>query len=251
MCVTAIVDEEQRAWEGGIITAYSSEFENLDGKGHGVKLETMCMVPYTAMAAANWVSGPDAKLHTTRYSNMRGLLSITRDRDQGRVYLDSKGATRIEYTESAFDAEHTLDGMEALAKAAYVMGAKEIRPLLPGVQPFVIAVDGDPKLQASLPEGKDPEFADAKFAAWLKKMRKTGNRAPVAGCLSAHQMGSCRMSAKASDGVVDPAGKVWGCENLYVADASVFPSASGVNPMITTMSLADYISRTLVKTMAA
>src|SRR4051794_26228190 len=29
---------------GGIITAYISEFENLDNKGHGVKIETTCMV---------------------------------------------------------------------------------------------------------------------------------------------------------------------------------------------------------------
>jgi len=37
-------------------------------------------------------------------------------------------------------------------------------------------------------------------------------------------------------------GRVWGTEGLYVADASVFPSASGVNPMVTTMGIADWIS---------
>lgn len=31
--------------------------------------------------------------------------------------------------------------------------------------------------------------------------------------------------------VVDPRGRVWGTDNLYVADASIFPSSSGVNPM--------------------
>jgi choline dehydrogenase-like flavoprotein len=36
---------------------------------------------------------------------------------------------------------------------------------------------------------------------------------------------------------------VWGTEGLYVADASVFPSASGVNPMVTNMAIADWISR--------
>jgi choline dehydrogenase-like flavoprotein len=33
---------------------------------------------------------------------------------------------------------------------------------------------------------------------------------------------------------------------LYVADASVFPSASGVNPMITVMAISDWISRGIV-----
>ena len=51
------------------------------------------------------------------------------------------------------------------------------------------------------------------------------------------------MSTRAQDGVVDPKGKVWGTENLYVADASVFPSASGVNPMVTNMAISDWISR--------
>lgn len=42
--VTAEYKEDVRPWEGGIITTYSGEFENLDGKGHGVKLEPTCMV---------------------------------------------------------------------------------------------------------------------------------------------------------------------------------------------------------------
>lgn len=56
-------------------------------------------------------------------------------------------------------------------------------------------------------------------------------------------MGSNRMSTRPQDGVVDPSGRVWGTEGLFVADASVFPSASGVNPMITNMALSDWISR--------
>ena len=43
--------------------------------------------------------------------------------------------------------------------------------------------------------------------------------------------------------MVDPKGKVWRVEGLYVADASVFPSASGVNPMVTNMAVCDMISR--------
>lgn len=56
-------------------------------------------------------------------------------------------------------------------------------------------------------------------------------------------MGSCRMSATEGMGVVDPEGRVWETRGLYVADASVFPSASGVNPMITNLAISDVISR--------
>ena len=47
--------------------------------------------------------------------------------------------------------------------------------------------------------------------------------------------------------MVDERGKVWGVEGLYVADASVFPSASGVNPMVTNMAISDWISRGVAK----
>jgi choline dehydrogenase-like flavoprotein len=55
------------------------------------------------------------------------------------------------------------------------------------------------------------------------------------------------MSAMEKDGVVDPTGQVWGTKGLYVADASVFPSASGVNPMVTNMAISDWISRGIAK----
>lgn len=66
-------------------------------------------------------------------------------------------------------------------------------------------------------------------------------------------MGPCTDDAAVSKaphlGVVDPTGKVWGTEGLYVSDASVFPSASVVNPMITNMAISDWISRQLSETM--
>jgi choline dehydrogenase-like flavoprotein len=51
-------------------------------------------------------------------------------------------------------------------------------------------------------------------------------------------------------GVVDARGMVFGTQALYVADASVFPSASGVNPMVTNMGIADWISRGIADDLA-
>ncbi len=55
------------------------------------------------------------------------------------------------------------------------------------------------------------------------------------------------MSVEQTDGVVDMQGRVWGEDGLFVADASVFPSASGVNPIITNMAIADWIARGVAK----
>jgi len=44
----------------------------------------------------------------------------------------------------------------------------------------------------------------------------------------------------AATGTINPEFKVFGYDNLYVCDASVFPSSVGVNPQLTVMALADY-----------
>lgn len=42
--------------------------------------------------------------------------------------------------------------------------------------------------------------------------------------------------------VVKPTGETWEVKNLYVADASVFPTATGVNPMVTVETVALHIA---------
>lgn len=71
------------------------------------------------------------------------------------------------------------------------------------------------------------------FLAWLEIVKRTGVGATYGPLASAHQMGSCPMGTSPRNSAVDPRGRVWGTEGLYVADASVFPTASGVNPMVT------------------
>jgi choline dehydrogenase-like flavoprotein len=179
---------------------------------------------------------------------MNNFVSIVRDRDTGRVYPDPHdGRPRVAYTTSAFDRASSLAGIVAIAKLCYVQGATEIWTGVPGTSSFKRS--GPPPLDiesdAVVEDEKDFDqgINDPDFADWIKSIEKTGLNSPLATWACAHQMGSCRMSAKPRDGVVDPKGKVWGTENLFVADASIFPSASGVNPMITNMAIADYISR--------
>ena len=83
-------------------------------------------------------------------------------------------------------------------------------------------------------EEATPDALDA-FARDLRE--RAAKRAPVA-LYSGHQMGTARIGADAGDGVVDPEGRVFGVDGLLVTDASVFPTASGVNPMLTIMALA-------------
>ncbi|KAK3939899.1 hypothetical protein QBC46DRAFT_449951 [Diplogelasinospora grovesii] len=235
--VGAYYEEDTKPMEGGIITSVCTTLEDLDGKGHGVKLEAMCMVPYLFVSQLPWRGGLDFKLQSLRYRHLDGFIALTRDRDTGRVYPDPvTGRPCIDYYTSQFDAAHALEGVIAIAKICYVTGATEIHACLPGVEPFV-------RESSSSDKKEDLGVRDPAFMEWLDKVRAAGNKAPYAPFSSAHQMGSCRMSSHPGGGVVDPKGKVWGVEDLYVADASVMPSASGVNPMVTNMAISDWIAR--------
>ena len=55
------------------------------------------------------------------------------------------------------------------------------------------------------------------------------------------------MGATAADSVTDPWGRVHGVPWLFVADSSLFPSCSEVNPYITIMALADRVAEGIKK----
>ncbi|MBX2822369.1 MAG: GMC family oxidoreductase [Rhodothermaceae bacterium] len=54
---------------------------------------------------------------------------------------------------------------------------------------------------------------------------------------NAHQCGTLRLGNEPSTSVCDPSGRVHGVENLYVADASVFPSSTAMAPTLTLVAL--------------
>lgn len=231
----SIHKEEITPWEGAILTSVVSEYENLDQRGHGAKLEATNMIPSSWLIWLDWAGGLQYKMAAARMKHMAGFISIARDRDTGRVYPDPvDGRVRFSYTPSAFDKAHIMQGLLALARIQYVEGAEEIFTTIPGVPAF--------ERDTSLPDSGQG-INDERFQAWLAAVEKKGFPTPESVFVSAHQMGTCRMSSSQKGGVVDPAGRVWGTEGLYVADASVFPSASGVNPMVTNMAIADWISR--------
>jgi choline dehydrogenase-like flavoprotein len=63
-----------------------------------------------------------------------------------------------------------------------------------------------------------------------------------------HPQGGNAISQKTDWGVIGPDFRVHGWENLYVCDASVFPSSLTVNPQLTVMSLARYASSRIADT---
>lgn len=187
--------------------------------------------PLMTLLQIPWQSGLQFKVDALKYRHMNCYLSIIRDRDAGSVSLDPvDGSPVIAYTMSPFDRKHAVLGLAATAKLCYIQGAREILPMVPNIPRFEC-------------HKSDRDPSDAEFAEWLERLERADLSPSAATLNSAHQMGSCRMSIDQDNGVVDETGKVWGTSGLYVADASVLPSASGVNPMITVMTVSDHIAR--------
>lgn len=233
--VAAVWDEDVRPWEGPILTAVVREFDDMDGDGYGPKLEGTCMLPGFFLPFFPWTDGLQYKKFAANMKRMTGYISLTRDRYGGRVYPDAKsGRVRVAYTPSKYDQKHILEGAARLAEINYIQGAREIHLAAPGIGPYV---------RPSTDDGSQSSLNDPSFKKWIDNLRSNGFPSPQSSFASAHQMGSCRMGTSPSNSAVDPTGQVWGTKGLYVCDTSVFPSASGVNPMVTAMAICRGISK--------
>ncbi|PGH31182.1 hypothetical protein GX50_06061 [[Emmonsia] crescens] len=247
--LSAVFGQEIKPWEGGILTSVVNEFENMDGHGHGAKIETVTTVPSFFLPMFPWTNGCDYKRVVSNLRNTAGFITLARERYGGRVYPDPiDGRCRISYTPSHYDRKNMMEAVIGAAKIAYVCGAQEIHTTSRDIPSFI-----RPERSATESCGPEAGVNHAAFQAWIKKVRHTYS--PLAPertmFASAHQMGTCRMGTSPKTSVVDPSGKVWGTEGLYVADASVFPSASGVNPMVTNLAISDWTSQNIAKVLSS
>ena len=249
--LAAVWQEGVRPWEGPILTSVVNEFEDLDGEGHGVKLEATTMLPGWFLPLFQWQSALQWKEFAAKMKRMTGYISLARARYTGKVYPDpTDGRCRFQYSLGNYDRNHVLEGIARLAELVYVEGAQEIFATVPGLEPFVRpAASLASKIQVSSIE--KPSSNDIEFQTWLEKLRKIGLPSPESSFAAAHQMGTCRMGTGPENSVTDVEGRVWGTKGFYICDSSVFPSASGVNPMITVMGISRGIARGIVEREAA
>jgi choline dehydrogenase-like flavoprotein len=85
------------------------------------------------------------------------------------------------------------------------------------------------------------EFMQARAREWLTASGAREVRSnPVSLHLSMgqHQAGTCRMGSDPLTSVVDSDGKVWGTDNMFIADGSVHVTNGGFNPVLTIMATA-------------
>ncbi|KAK9463014.1 uncharacterized protein V1516DRAFT_621272 [Lipomyces oligophaga] len=225
-------DEDTNAYQDSILTVVNLELENQDGKGHGVKLECCFQSPFILLKSTPWRNSLDFKRQILNLNNRVSILSMARDIGEGQVFPDPvTGESRFTYNLHPQDRLHIIEGMIRSAEICLATNADAIS-IADSRVPILMVTEQDRQLGSLSPH----------FQEWVTSVRQYGCSDYTSFIGSAHQMGTCRMGGSAKTSAVDPNGELWECKNVFVADASVLPSASGVNPMITIMATADIVS---------
>ena len=208
-------DHDVYAWIGATISAHAGDVENpLKG---GYLLEAGMVGP---VVTSGWVDGGvgDAYLDYMESSKrFQAAVTLIHDHNVGRVYLDG-GQKKIEYDLDDRDFESLRNALRGTARLYFAVGAKRV--YLPTTRRTTI---------------ESPDQVDSVINSLTNgphKYRLT----------SYHPQGTMRMGADPAKSVVGPDGRCHDLDNVYVPDASLFPSSIMVNPQLTVYGMASYIA---------
>lgn len=209
--VGARYEEEVRGWEGVMQSFYIDQWEP-----QRILLEAT----FTPLAfGGGWLLGSgrehqEAMLAFGRVGSIGVHLS---DRSTGRVGLGADGSLRASYRLTREDARRLSFGIARAAEVHFAAGATEVYPNIARVGVL-----------------KPHQLAD--FEATEFKPSELRLEA-------FHPMGTARIAADPRAGACAADGSVYGTSDLYVADASLFPTSVGVNPMMTVVAFAKNVAR--------
>src|SRR5438067_3815176 len=166
-----------------------------------------------------FVDGEDHKRTIARiFKHSAPFISVARDHGEGEVAIDAYGraVTRWSFADDV-DARLFKRAMLELSKLHHAAGAKEMMTFH--------------QRPVAWREGED-------FDAYLREVEDASIDANDLAVFTAHQMGSCRMGSDPHESVADGRGELHDTKGVWIGDGSAFPTAPGVNPMISIMSLA-------------
>ena len=155
------------------------------------------------------------KSEEERISNVMCVVAMGRDSSLGEFRLGKRGETPLRISLPG-GGNFWDDDIYKHIKASFKKLAKTFRP-----------------------DGTDYEFFNPFLAS-------TANAAGAKAIALSHALGGCRMATSAAGGVVDEFGRVFDktktgaqpfYDGLYIADASIIPTALGVNPSLTISAL--------------
>jgi choline dehydrogenase-like flavoprotein len=216
--VIGAYEEAIEGWSGQIQSALSDEFKHCEGE-FGFLIEAANVAPALDAIALPWVDGAQHKELVARViKHAAPFISVARDHGEGRVVIDAHGRAVARWSfDDDVDARLFRKATVELAKMHRAVGAKEILTTF--------------QSPVCWREGED-------FDAFIAAIEGGSLQANDCAAFSAHQMGSCRMGSDPAESVADGRGQLHDTAGVWIGDGSAFPTAPGVNPMISIMSLA-------------
>ena len=236
-----IFPEKIEMWRGTMQAAKSEEFIAPTEDRNGYIIESAPGHPGLLALGIPWTSRDEHQRLMKLAPKIAPFLAIAKDDGGGRISETRNGFAKIEYRTTPRDERTLRAALGSLVRMAESAGAEE-----------VIAA-GSPPIAWRRSDGVE---AFEVLERRLTRFDFSPNRGTV---FSAHQMGTARMGGDPVDHACDPYGRVRSSsrpratdphggiiKGLYVADGSLFPTAIGVNPMITILALAKRVARTVL-----
>lgn len=210
--------KEKKSYEGGIMTTMSTVLAEFNGSGYGAVIQTPSLHPGLFSVLMPWISGPNIKHRMTKFSRTAHIFTLARDVGSGVI---STSPFDVTYKMDPIDEANLKKGIEKMLRILAAAGAEEV-----GTHHHSGASINVKKVSCHEFEN----FVKRESSKTIQNLSM-----PIG---SAHQMGSCKMGVDPRTSVVNQWGESWEVEGLYLADSSVFPTALGVNPMVTIQAIA-------------
>jgi choline dehydrogenase-like flavoprotein len=161
-----------------------------------------------------------------QYNHIVSAGVLVEDTGSGYVRLLPNGKPAAFYNLSERDAETLVRGTALLSELLFAAGARRVIVPFSGV-PDLIAPDAARRLRTRKVLPREMELS------------------------TVHVMGTTRMGGDPARHVCDSYGRVYDTDGLCVADAGLFPSPIGINPMETIMALATRNAENILETWKA
>jgi choline dehydrogenase-like flavoprotein len=187
----------------------------------GVLPHTFSAPPEACLLAAGFV-GKSWQEGLALLPYLCGMLVMVSDKGTGSVRAYKDGRADISYNFHDDDVQRIKQGLVAVAEILLAGGAKDLRAPIHGVG----VCQTSKELEEQLSTRSIQDFT----------------------LYAAHPMSTCRMGKTIETGVIDNNGQSHAFENLYIFDASIFPTSLGVNPQLSTMVCATHLAQKLIHT---
>jgi choline dehydrogenase-like flavoprotein len=218
--VIAFFDEEVTGWHG-----VHQAFQIREFMSDGIIVTANNLAP-PMLAAMMPAHGRELGELMAAYNNVVTAGPLIEDTGTGSVRVLPGVGPQVFYRLTDRDADRVTRGVELTAETMFAAGARRV------ILPF----DGVPSAST---------LAEAKGVIAHASQRRGAKR--LMRLYSIHLMGTARMSEDPRRGVVNSFGEFHGRPGLFISDASLFPTPTGLNPMETIVALSLRNARNLIE----